>query len=54
MSAPFDTKLEHLLDTYLYVKSDKHEIWQTFVENDILSYDKFVDTHTLASLKKLK
>ena len=54
MSAPFDTKLEHLLDIYLCVKSGKHEIWQTFVENDILTYDEFLDTHTLESLKKLK
>ena len=54
MSAPFDKKLEHLLNTLLYVKSDKHEIWQTFVENVILSYDEFVDTRNLESLKKLK
>ena len=54
MSTPFDNKLEHLLNTYCYVKSDKHEIWQTFVENGILSYDEFVDTHNLESLKKLK
>ena len=54
MSASFDTKLEYLLDTYLYVKSDKHEIWQTFVKNDTLSYDEFVDTHTLESLKQMK
>ena len=54
MSALFDTKLEHLLDTYLYVKSVKHEIWQTIVKYDILSYDEFIDTHTLESLKKLK
>ena len=27
MTTPFDTKLGYLLETYLYVKSDKHEIW---------------------------
>ena len=40
----FDLKLEHLLNNYVYAKSDKHDIWQTFVENDILTYDKFVDS----------
>ena len=35
MSPPFDNKFEQLINTYLYVKSDKYEIWQTFVENDI-------------------
>ena len=54
MSTPFDTKLEHLLNTYLYAKSDKHEIWQMFVENDILTYDEFVDSQNLESLKKIE
>ena len=35
--ASFDKKLEHLLNTYCYVKNDKHEIWQAFVENNILT-----------------
>ena len=54
MSTPFDTKLEHLLNTYLYAKSDKHEIWQAFVENNILTYDEFVDSQNLESLKEMK
>ena len=56
MSALFDKKLEHLLDTYCYVKSDEHEIWQAFVENDILTYDydEFVDSQNLESLKEMK
>ena len=53
MSAPFDKKLGHLLNYYLYIKRDTHEIWQTFVENDILSYDEFIDTHNLEILKKM-
>ena len=52
--APFDTKLEHLLSTYCYAKSDKHEIWQAFVENNILTFDEFVDSHNLESLKEMK
>ena len=54
MSAPFDKKLEHLLNTYYYIKSDKHEIWQVFVENNILTYDEFVDSQNLESLRKMK
>ena len=54
MSTPFDTKLEHLLNTYLYAKNYKYDIWQTFVENDILTYDEFVDSQNLVSLKKMK
>ena len=54
MSAPFDKNLEHLLDTYCYVKSDKHEIWQAFVENNIFAYDEFVDSQDLESLKEMK
>ena len=54
MSTPFDTKLKYLLNTYLYAKSDKHDIWQTFVENVILTYDEFVDIQNLESLKKMK
>ena len=54
MSASFDKKLEHLLDTYCYVKSDKHEIWQAFVENNILTYNEFVDSQNLESLKEMK
>ena len=54
MGAPVDTNLEHLPNTYLYPKSDKHDIWQTFVENDILTYNEFVDSQNLESLKKMK
>ena len=56
MNAPFDKKFEYLLDTYCYVKSDEHEIWQAFVENDILTYDydEFVDSQNLESLKEMK
>ena len=54
MSTPFDTKLEHLLNTYVYGKSDKHEIWQTFVENDNLTYDELVDSQNLENQKKVK
>ena len=53
MSALFDQKLEHLLNTYLYVKRDKDEILLTFVESGILPYDEFVDNHNLESLKEL-
>ena len=54
MATLFDMKLEHLLDTYLYVKNSKYGIWQTFFDNDILNYNELFDTHTLESLKKLK
>ena len=48
-----EIKLEHLLNNYVYVKRDKHDIWQTFVENDILTYNEFVDSQTLESRKKM-
>ena len=54
MSAPFDKKLEHLLNVYCYIKSDKHEIWHALVENNILTFDEFVDSQDLESLKEIK
>ena len=36
------------------MKSDKHKIWQTFVENDILTFDMLIDTCTLVILKNMK
>ena len=50
----FDPKFEHLHNNYSGTNSDKHDIWQTFVENNILTYNEFVDSQTLEILKKMK
>ena len=54
MSAPFDKRFEHLLNTYCYIKSDKHEIWQAFVKNNTLTYDESIDSQNLENLKEMK
>ena len=52
--APFDVKLEHLLTNYFTVIGDQHDIHQTFIQNDILTFDQFIDTSTLEILKNMK
>ena len=54
MITPFDTKLEHLLTNYLSTKGDKHDIWQVFIENDILTYDLLINSCTLVIMNKMK
>ena len=54
MSNPFDTKIEHLLTNYFSANSDKHDIQQAFIENDILTFDLLMDSCTLKILKKIK
>ena len=42
MSTTFDAKLEYLLIDYFFVIGDQHNIRQTFIEYDILSFNVFV------------
>ena len=52
--APFDVKLEHLMTNYFTAIGDQHDICQTFIQNDILTFDWFINMSTLEILKNMK
>ena len=54
MSTPFDTKFEHLLTNYFYAIGEKHEVWQAFIENNIITFDLLISSCTLEILKKMR
>ena len=54
MTTPFDPKLKHLLSNYFSTTGDQHDTWQTFIQNDILTFDLLIDMWTLEISKKMK
>ena len=54
MTTLFDLKLEHLLKNYFCATGDQHDTWQTFIQNDILTFDLLIGMCTLQFLRNMK
>ena len=54
MSTTFDLKLKHLLTNYFSATGNQHDTQQTFIQNDILTFDLLINICTLEILKKMK
>ena len=52
--APFDVQLEHLLTNYFSATGDQHETRQTFIQNDVLTFDLLIGMCIFQILRNMK
>ena len=54
MTYVFDPKLEHLMTYYFMALGDQHDIWQVFIQNQIVDFELFVNLCDMEFLQDMQ